>query len=96
MSQKTLTVNSTSSALLWPQNKRRSFLSVQNQSTLDLLINVGAIPSSSNAFILAPGDEWNPVNPPKGDIRIIGTAVLGVFQKFFTVEESYDKLGHSI
>jgi hypothetical protein len=88
MSQKTLTVNSTSSALLWPKNPKRSFLSIQNQSTLDLLINIGAIPSANNGFILPPGEDYSPVNPPKGDIRIIGIAAAGIFQKFFTVEET--------
>jgi hypothetical protein len=87
-SQKTLAVNSTSVLLVWPANKRRSYLTVQNQSTLDLLVNVGATPSSSNALIIPPGDEWSPVNPPKGDIRITGTAAAGISQKLFTIEES--------
>lgn len=88
MAQKTLSVNSISGVLVWPFNKKRSFLSIQNQSTLDLLMNVGATPSPSNAFIIPPGEEWNPINPPKGDIRIIGKSASGVFQVFFTVEES--------
>ena len=88
MSQKTVAVNITTSILLWPKNSRRSYLSVQNQSTQDLLINIGSIPSTTNGYILPPGDEWSPVNPPKGDIRIIGIAASGTTQKVFTVEEA--------
>jgi len=87
-SQKTLSVNSVTVSLAWAANNRRSFLTVQNQSTLDILVNVGAYPSSSNALVIPPGDAWSPVNPPKGDIRITGTAAAGVSQKLFTIEES--------
>ena len=87
--QKTLSVDKTTNLLIWPANPRRSYLAVQNQSTLDLLLNVGANPSPSNARIIPPGAEWSPVNPPKGDIRIVGTAVAGTFQKFFTAEETH-------
>jgi len=87
-SQKTLGVNSVTVLLAWATNNRRSYLTVQNQSTLDILVNVGAYPSSSNALVIPPGDEWSPVNPPKGDIRITGTAVAGISQKLFTIEES--------
>ena len=87
-SHKTVTVNSTSNMLLWPINKKRTFLSIQNQSALDIIINVGATPTTSDGFIIPPGDNWTPVNPPKGDIRITGTAAVAVFQKVFTMEEA--------
>lgn len=85
-SQKTLAVNNTTTLLVWSTNNRRTFLNIQNQSAFDLLVNVGAYPSSSNALIIPPGEEWSPVNPPRGDIRITGT--FGVSQKLFTIEES--------
>ena len=87
-SQKTLSVNSGQSILVWPENPKRSYLSVQNQSTLDILVNVGATPSEFNALCIPPGEEWSPVNPPKGDIRVTGMAAAGIFQRFFTIEES--------
>ena len=87
-SQKTLAVTISSILLAWPANNRRSYLLIQNQSTLDILVNVGAYPSASNALIIPPGAEWSPVNPPKGDIRITGTNASGISQKLFTIEES--------
>lgn len=87
-SQKTLAVNSATVLLAWPANAKRTYLTIQNQSTLDILVNVGAYPSSSNALIIPPGDEWSPVNPPKGDIRVTGMAASGISQKLFTIEES--------
>lgn len=87
-SQKTVTTNVTSSVLVWPANKKRSYLSIQNQSTLDILINVGAVPSATNSLRIPPGEEWVPVNPPKGDIIVIGTVPSGRFQTFFTIQES--------
>lgn len=87
-SQKTLGVNVSGNIMVWPANPKRSFLTIQNQSTLDILINVGAVPSASNAFKIPPGEEWNPANPPKGDVYAIGTADALVSQVFFTIEES--------
>lgn len=87
-SQKSLSTNSTSSLIVWPANEKRSYLIIQNQSTLDILINVGAVPSDTNSLRIAPGKEWEPTNPPKGDIRASGLAASGVFQRIFTVEES--------
>lgn len=87
-SQKTISVNSVSVALLWPANKRRSYVTIQNQSTLDIIINIGGTPSDANGLVIPPGEEWSPVNPPKGDIRVIGIAATGAFQKLFSAEES--------
>lgn len=87
-SQKTLSVNRLKNILVWPSNIKRSYLSIQNQSTLDILVNVGAVPSALNALRIPPGEEWSPVNPPKGDIRVQGLALTGIFQTFFTIEES--------
>lgn len=87
-SQKAVSTNATSNVLVWPTNPNRSYVTIQNQSSLNILVNVGAVPSATNALIIPPGAEWSPVNPPKGDIRVIGTAVTGTFQTFFTIEES--------
>lgn len=87
-SQKTLSVNINSNVLVWPSNTQRSYLTIQNQSPLNVLVNVGAVPSATNALIIPPGEEWSPVNPPKGDIRVIGTAATGIFQTCFTIEET--------
>lgn len=87
-SQKSLSVNSLTNILVWPSNIKRTYLSIQNQSALDILINVGAVPSANNALIISPGEEWSPINPPKGDIRATGLADSGIFQRFFTIEES--------
>lgn len=87
-SQKALSVNVNANILVWPANEKRTFLTIQNQSTLNILINVGTVPSGTNALIIPPGGDWSPVNPPKGDIRAIGIAATGIFQTFFTIEES--------
>lgn len=87
-SQKAVSTNTTLNVLVWPANPKRSYVTIQNQSSLDILVNVGASPSATNALKIPPGEEWSPVNPPKGDIRVIGTAATGTFQTFFTIEES--------
>lgn len=87
-SQKTIGTNTATIIVLWPENNARSFLYVQNQSSETVIINVGASPSASNGLKLPPGEEWNPVNPPKGEIRVVGTAVLPNWQSVFTIEES--------
>lgn len=87
-SQKAVSTNTNLNVLVWPANPKRAYVTIQNQSSLNLLVNVGAVPSATNALIIPPGEEWSPVNPPKGDIRVIGTAATGVFQTFFTIEES--------
>lgn len=87
-SQKIIAVNSVINILMWPASPKRTFLTVQNQSTLNILVNIGGFPKPTNALIIPPGDDWTPVNPPKGAIRVTGTAAAGIFQTFYTAEES--------
>ena len=87
-SQKTVAVNSTGVVMLWAKNPDRKYLTIQNQSSQDILVNIGSAPSSNNGLTISPGEEWSPVNPPKGDIRVLGIALTGSFQKLYTAEES--------
>ena len=85
---KTVGTNITAPAILWPKNDKRTFLLIQNQSTDDVLVNVGAYPSINNGLKIPAGETWNPVNPPKGEIRMVGILANPVWQTVYSIEET--------
>lgn len=85
--QKTLGINNTDVIVLWPENKKRTYLLVQNQSTLTIVISYAATPTSVFGYKIAAGDEYAPVNPPTGEVRVIGTDIVNR-QTIYTAEET--------
>ena len=85
--QKNITVNNTDILVLWPENQKRKYLVIQNQSIADIIISFGASPTTIFGYRIASGDEYTPINPPTGEIRVIGTDTVNT-QLLYSAEES--------
>lgn len=86
-SQKVLSTTSTNVVVVWPENKNRKYLVIQNQSNADILISFGSSPSTGMGYKVAAGDEYAPANPPTGEIRVVGTTGAATIQNFYSAEE---------
>ena len=88
MTQKTLSTSITTPIVVWPANLKRSYLLIQNQSAGIILVAFDSSPSAGIGYLIAPGAEYSPVNPPKAEIRVRGNDASLTNQVFFSVEES--------
>jgi hypothetical protein len=65
----TVTVNGTSTQYL-PQNGLRTYLIIQNNGSVNIIVKFGSVQTSTEGLVIVPGGNYEPIWAPANSVYI--------------------------